>query len=114
MPQQLEEPCDMTSSGQLHFSAEPEAQWRELFAYSPVIPLEIIKRLPGRSGLRDRSGGAPWIGGVRFAIRGGGRVRSTCQELPTLREVVISPTERAVNDAVSEHGIEPESLPQAA
>jgi len=37
MPQQLEEPCDMTASGQLHFSAEAEAQWRELFEYSPVM-----------------------------------------------------------------------------
>jgi PAS domain S-box-containing protein len=37
MPQPLEEPCDMTSSGQLHFSAEPEAQWRQLFEYSPVM-----------------------------------------------------------------------------
>jgi PAS domain-containing protein len=37
MPQQLEEPYDMTSSGQLHFSAEPEAQWRELFEDSPVM-----------------------------------------------------------------------------
>jgi PAS domain S-box-containing protein len=37
MPQQLEEPYDMTSSGQLHFSAAPEAQWRELFEDSPVM-----------------------------------------------------------------------------
>src|SRR5256886_11939952 len=37
MPQQLGEPCDMTASGQLHFSAEAEAQWRELFEYSPVM-----------------------------------------------------------------------------
>src|SRR5205823_13256927 len=37
MPQQLEEPCDMTASGQLQFSAEAEAQWRELFEYSPVM-----------------------------------------------------------------------------
>src|SRR6266542_45703 len=37
MPQQLEEPCDMTASGQLHFSAEAEAQWRELCEYSPVM-----------------------------------------------------------------------------
>src|SRR6266508_904885 len=37
MPQQLEEPCDMTASGHLHFSAEAEAQWRELFEYSPVM-----------------------------------------------------------------------------
>ncbi len=37
MPQQLEEPCDMTASGPLHFSAEAEAQWRELFEDSPVM-----------------------------------------------------------------------------
>src|SRR5919198_2159571 len=37
MPQQLEEPCDMTASGQLHFSAGTEAQWRDLFECSPVM-----------------------------------------------------------------------------
>jgi PAS domain S-box-containing protein len=37
MPQRVEESCGMTSSGQLHFSAAPEAQWRELFEDSPVM-----------------------------------------------------------------------------